>query len=136
MNTVYMGENIYVGALGLTKLSLLAFYLRIFQHQYWFRIAVYSTISIIILSTTIISVLTIFQCHPVPYFWNKDIHNGVCLDLNGLAYANSGMSILQDITIITLPIPVVLRLNMETRRKIGVAFMFAVGGLYVLTLFL
>ena len=84
-----------------------------------------------ILGTSTISLLTIFQCHPVQYFWNKDIRSGTCLDENALAYANSGLSIAQDIIIIALPIPVVLKMNMDTKKKIGVAFMFAVGGLYV-----
>ncbi|CZR68219.1 uncharacterized protein PAC_18118 [Phialocephala subalpina] len=124
----YIAENIYVVVLGLTKISILAFYLRIFQHQEWFRIGVHTLICITILSTAIISILTIFQCHPVTYFWDKDIKDGACLNQNALAYANSGMSIAQDIMIIVLPIPVVVKLNMDIRRKVGVAFMFAVGG--------
>jgi hypothetical protein len=131
ISLVYIAENIYVVSLGLTKLSILLFYLRIFQHQPWFRISVFTMISIIVLSTAIISLLTIFQCQPVQYFWNKDIRSGSCLDENALAYVNSGMSIVQDIIIIVLPIPVVLKLNMDTKKKVGVAFMFAVGGLYV-----
>jgi hypothetical protein len=39
------------------------------------------------------------------------------------------MSMIQDIIIIALPIPVVLKLNMDQQKKIGVAFMFALGGL-------
>ncbi|KUJ17812.1 uncharacterized protein LY89DRAFT_747710 [Mollisia scopiformis] len=125
---VYIAENIYVVALSITKLSILALYLRVFQHQHRFKIAVYALIFVIILSTTILSALTIFQCHPISYFWDKDIHNGACLDVNALAYANSGSSIAQDFMIIALPIPVISKLNMETRRKVAVGFMFAVGG--------
>lgn len=126
---VYIGENIYVVSLGLVKLSILSFYLRIFRHQDWFRAGVYAAIFIMIVGTSIISLLTIFQCHPVQYFWNKNIKSGICLDQNALAYANSGLSIAQDLLIIALPIPVVLKMNMDNRKKIGVAFMFAVGGL-------
>ncbi|KAF8851272.1 hypothetical protein BDZ45DRAFT_750855 [Acephala macrosclerotiorum] len=124
----YIAENIYVVVLGLTKISILVFYLRIFQYQKLFRMGVNTLISLTLLSTTIISILTIFQCHPVTYFWDKDIKDGACLDQNALAYVNSGMSIFQDIMIIVLPIPVVVKLNMDIRRKIGVTFMFAVGG--------
>jgi hypothetical protein len=49
--------------------------------------------------------------------------------VDALAYANSAMSMAQDIIIVVLPIPVVLNLNIVQHKKIGVAFMFALGGL-------
>ncbi|KAH7330522.1 hypothetical protein BKA65DRAFT_597565 [Rhexocercosporidium sp. MPI-PUGE-AT-0058] len=123
----YIGENIYVAVLGLIKISILAFYLRIFQLQVPFRVAVYVTIVFIVLGTVTISLLTIFQCQPVAYFWDKDLH-GTCLDLNALAYANSGLSIMQDFLIIGLPIRVVWKMNLDRKKKLSVAFMFALGG--------
>lgn len=65
------------------------------------------------------------------YFWDKDIKGGTCRDLNAISYANTSMSIIQDLLIITLPIPIVVKMNMDWKKKIGVAFMFALGGLYV-----
>jgi hypothetical protein len=72
--------------------------------------------------------MTVFSCHPVAYFWDRDLH-GQCLDVNALAYANSGMSIAQDLIVIALPLPVLTKLNMSMKKKIGVVFMFAVGSL-------
>ena len=125
---VYIAENIYVAVLAITKLSILAFYLRIFRHQKPFRTAVYTVGSLVILSTVVISILTIFQCHPIRYFWNRDL-KGACLDVNALAYANSAMSIIQDVAIVALPIPVVWGLQMNTKKKVSVGIMFALGGL-------
>lgn len=51
------------------------------------------------------------------------------MDLNRLAYANSAMSIIQDLLIVILPLPVLVKLNMGRKKKIGVGFMFAVGSL-------
>lgn len=84
----------------------------------------------IAISTIIIFLMTVFSCHPVAYFWDRDLH-GQCLDVNALAYANSGMSIVQDLIIIALPLPALTRLNMSTKRKAGVGVMFALGSLYV-----
>jgi hypothetical protein len=39
------------------------------------------------------------------------------------------MSIIQDLLIVSLPLPVLWKLNMGRKRKIGVGFMFAVGSL-------
>ncbi|KAL5313541.1 hypothetical protein ACEPPN_017961 [Leptodophora sp. 'Broadleaf-Isolate-01'] len=127
---VYIGENIYVAVLGLVKISILTFYLRIFQLQIPFRIAVYTTIVFIVLGSASISFSTIFQCRPIAYFWDKDLH-GKCLDVNALAYANSGLSIVQDFLIIGLPIRVVWNMNLDRKKKWSVAFMFALGGLYL-----
>ncbi|KAH6719479.1 integral membrane protein [Leptodontidium sp. MPI-SDFR-AT-0119] len=123
----YIGENIYVAVLGLVKISILTFYLRIFQLQIPFRIAVYTTIVFIVLGSASISFSTIFQCRPIAYFWDKDLH-GKCLDVNALAYANSGLSIVQDFLIIGLPIRVVWNMNLDRKKKWSVAFMFALGG--------
>jgi hypothetical protein len=124
---VYIAENIYVAILGLVKLSVLVFYLRIFP-QTWFRYTVYGALVFVIVSTTIISLLTIFQCKPIAYFWDRDLH-GKCININALAYANSAMSIVQDVLIVVLPIPVLSKLHLGRKKKIGVIFMFAVGSL-------
>ena len=126
--SVYIAENIYVAVLAITKLSILAFYLRIFQHEKIFCIAAKTISSLIILSTFLISILTIFQCHPIPYFWNRDL-KGTCIDVNALGYANSAMSIIQDVSIVALPIPVVCGLQLNLKKKVGVGIMFALGGL-------
>jgi hypothetical protein len=124
---VFIAENVYVWNLTITKLSLLVFYVRIFPYS-WFRWASFATIALIGVSTTIISFMTIFSCHPVPYFWDRDLR-GTCLNVNALAYTNSGMSIAQDLIIVLLPIPVLSKLNMDVKKKIGVGLMFAIGSL-------
>jgi hypothetical protein len=117
----------YVVDVALSKVSILAFYLRIFPHT-GFRYAAYGTIAMIAASTIIIFFITVFACDPVPYFWDKDLH-GQCINLGALAYANGGLNIAQDLIIFALPLPVLTKLNMTTKRKIGVGFMFALGSL-------
>ena len=125
---VYIAESFYVVDLALTKISVLVLYLRLFPYK-TFRYAAFATIGMIALSTTIIFFVTVFSCHPVAFFWNKDIRGGTCINVNTLAYANSAMSIIQDLLIVALPLPVLVKLNMGTKKKIGVGFMFAVGSL-------
>ncbi|KAH9222263.1 hypothetical protein DL95DRAFT_518658 [Leptodontidium sp. 2 PMI_412] len=124
----YIAENTYVVVLSVTKLSILFFYLRIFQSRYWFCVQVWATVALICVSTSIISVMTIFQCRPIPYFWDRDIKGGGCLDLNALAYANSAMSMAQDVIITLLPLREVLKLNMSLHKKVITTLMFALGG--------
>lgn len=125
----YISWSTYVIVLGLIKISLIIFYLQIFL-QRKFRIICYIVLVYIIASTLVIFLATIFSCLPVEAFWNRDI-KGKCLDINALAYANSGSAIAQDIIILILPLTVIQKLNMKRYQKIAVGLMFSVGTLYV-----
>jgi hypothetical protein len=125
----YISWSTYVIVLGLIKISLIMFYLQIFVERK-FRIACYIILAYIAISTLAIFLATIFSCLPVKAFWNRDI-NGRCLDINALAYANSGSAIAQDIIILILPLSVIRKLQMKRYRKIAVGLMFSVGTLYV-----
>jgi hypothetical protein len=74
-------------------------------------------------------IVTIFQCHPVSYVWNKDLHNGKCVNFNSATWANAGINIFQDILIVGLPISEVRGLKLGQRQKIGLYAMFGLGGL-------
>jgi len=124
---VYIGWNLYVIILGLVKASLIALYLQVF-HDRQFRIICYIVLGYIAVSTLIIQFLTIFACTPVQSFWDRDI-KGKCLDVGAIGFANSANAILQDLVILTLPMPSLFKLQMKMWRKIAVAFMFAVGTL-------
>ncbi|KAH9205839.1 hypothetical protein DL95DRAFT_235651, partial [Leptodontidium sp. 2 PMI_412] len=126
LRSLYIAESFYVITLAATKISVLLLYLRIFPDKS-FRTAIFATIGMIALSTAIIFFMTVFSCHPVAFFWNREIRGGTCMDVNKLAYANSAMSIIQDLLIVILPLPVLAGLNMGRKKKIGIGFMFAVG---------
>lgn len=125
----YIAENTYVIVLSVTKLSILFFYLRIFKYRYWFCVQVWATITMICVSTVII--MTIFSCHLINFFWDRDIKGGTCLDVNALAYANSAMSMAQDVIITLLPLREVLKVNMSQQKKVATSLVFALGGLHV-----
>ncbi|KAF4783621.1 CFEM domain-containing protein [Colletotrichum scovillei] len=98
---VYAAEIVYVFVLLFAKLSLVVFYLRIFTVPK-FRIAAYTLIGFLIVGQVVIGFLTIFSCHPIELFWNKDIHTGACLDVNQ-------------------------RLQMNRNKKVSVAMVFLLG---------
>ncbi|KAF9877083.1 hypothetical protein CkaCkLH20_05349 [Colletotrichum karsti] len=126
LRLLYAAEIIYVFVLLFAKLSLVVFYLRIFTVTR-FRISAYALIAFLVVGQVIIGFLTIFSCHPIELFWNKDIHTGGCLDINQLAYANSALAILQDLIILALPIAMLPGLQMNNNKKISVAIIFLLG---------
>ncbi|KAK2010439.1 CFEM domain-containing protein [Colletotrichum eremochloae] len=123
---LYAAEIVYVFVLLLAKLSLVVFYLRIFTVP-TFRTAAYSLIGFLVVGQVVIGFLTIFSCHPIELFWNRDIHTGSCLDVNQLAYANSALAIIQDLIILALPIAMLPGLQMNRNKKISVALVFLVA---------
>ncbi|TDZ68423.1 Satratoxin biosynthesis SC1 cluster protein 4 [Colletotrichum trifolii] len=126
LRLLYAAEIVYVFVLLFAKLSLVAFYLGIFTVPR-FRIAAWSLIGFLVVGQVVIGFLTIFSCHPIELFWDKNIHTGGCLDINQLAYANSALAILQDLIILALPIAMLPGLQMDRSKKISVAAVFLLG---------
>jgi hypothetical protein len=115
--------------LGLIKLAMVIFYLRLFPYDR-FRFAAWASLGFVIATTLAIFFTAVFQCNPIPLYWNKDL-KGQCLNINALANAGGAVSISTDVLIVALPIPVISKLRLGWKKKIGVVFMFAVGSLYV-----
>lgn len=126
----YVAQSFYLVCLGLTKLSLLCFFLRIFPNK-TFRLVVYATMLVTALSTTIFVFLQIFQCVPVSYNWEgwKGEFDGShrCVDVNRLVVSAASFSIFLDVVIIVLPLPLLLGLKMSWHKKAGIVLMFSLG---------
>lgn len=72
----------------------------------------------------------VFQCTPVRRAWQLDIP-GKCINYNATAWANAGLNIFQDFLIVLLPIRELRSLQISSKKKVGLYFMFGVGSLYV-----
>ena len=68
-------------------------------------------------------------CVPVSDFWNTALE-GRCLP-EGIWYLNASIQIATDVTIVVFPMPVLGRLKLPRRVKVGVMLVFGVGVLYV-----
>ncbi|KAL2205430.1 hypothetical protein CC79DRAFT_1256850, partial [Sarocladium strictum] len=125
----YIDEPFYLVTLALTKVSVLCFYLRIFPTR-TFRYTAYAAMAFIIIPTTICLFLQIFQCRPVHLIWDgwlsKEWEDN-CLNINVLAYVAGSFSIAQDLMLIVLPMPWLVRLNIGLKTKLGVMLMFSLG---------
>jgi hypothetical protein len=125
---MYVNEMLYFTQVLMIKLSILAFYLRLFpgmvlRHIIWATIGV--TVSLII----IFNLLTAFQCRPIAYYWKgwDGEMEGHCLSISALGWANAASSILLDAWMLGIPLSQLKRLQLHWKKKIGVALMFGVG---------
>jgi hypothetical protein len=125
---VYICELLYILTIGFVKLSLLFFYLRIFPKRS-LRIICWATILFCILSSSAFILVTIFQCAPIQFVWDKNIKGGKCLNYNAVAWSNAAINILLDLIIIVLPIRETLSLQLNLKQKVRLVVMFCVGGL-------
>ena len=72
----------------------------------------------------------ILACHPVSRNWDANV-DGVCVNRTALYIATAVTNIVTDLALISLPIPLVLNLNMPKSQKVYLFLMFVIGCAYV-----
>ncbi|KAL8820355.1 MAG: hypothetical protein Q9223_001404 [Gallowayella weberi] len=109
------------------KFSVLVFYHRIFPIRKFTQWSI--AIGIIIVAWFIAFIISQFlSCWPLQFWWDKSIPGGHCVNLNHIAYyVTSPPDILTNIAILVLPIPWLWGLQLETRRKFALTFIFFLG---------
>ncbi|WAO89006.1 CFEM domain-containing protein [Fusarium falciforme] len=127
----YATQILYILIQVSAKASLLAFYSRVFTSR-TFRIAVWSAAAFLIGHGVIFLGLVIFQCTPIASVWNRNIE-AKCLNLTAIGYAGAVFSIVEDIAILILPIPELLKLQLGGRKKAALLFMFSIGSFACVT---
>ncbi|KAH7249541.1 hypothetical protein B0J15DRAFT_58510 [Fusarium solani] len=127
----YATQILYILIQVSAKASLLAFYSRVFTSR-TFRIAVWSAATFLIGHGLIFLGLVIFQCTPIASVWNRNLESK-CLNLTAIGYAGAVFSIVEDIAILILPIPELLKLQLGGRKKAALLFMFSIGSFACVT---
>jgi hypothetical protein len=69
---------------------------------------------------------TVFSCIPVERAWNPTVP-GHCLNPIYLPYVSGISSSALDLYTLVLPVPVVVGLNMDLKRKLKVVAVFGIG---------
>lgn len=132
LQDVYPSAWLYNASTAMIKISLLIFYLRL-SPQKWFRVAIWVTIAIITMYTLGICIPLIFSCKPISMNWDPYITEGTCLNRPTLYILTAATNIISDLILFVLPIPMVIKLQIPTRQKIGLVGIFGVGSLTVIT---
>ncbi|PQE28883.1 integral membrane protein [Rutstroemia sp. NJR-2017a BBW] len=118
---------IYAWAITFPKLSILAMFLRIFTQRYH-RITVTVIASILIASAIATTLVSIFECKPVAFFWDKTIPNGRCPVNSTKFYLWASLpNIITDVMMLILPQPSIWKLHTSRSVKLGISFTFFTG---------
>ncbi|KAI0478574.1 hypothetical protein GGR56DRAFT_630884 [Xylariaceae sp. FL0804] len=119
-------------AYGLIKISVVLFYKRIFLINRRFRIAANTVLVAISIFIILSFFLMLFDARGVSSFWTTPP------TLEGTEYvpglypptlitAFACLDVVLDVCVLSMPIPIVFRLNLSMQRRVGIALIFLLG---------
>ncbi|KAL0265347.1 hypothetical protein SLS55_001312 [Diplodia seriata] len=145
-----VSAGIYLTGVALAKISILIQYIRVFVGTKTI-IASWATVAFIVTCCLVCFFGGIFACSPVEKFWNPTIP-GTCINYLAIWYARThtrrslhlfrtfeltiiehrylhcSMAIATDLAIVVIPLPTIVNMNLENKKKWSLAFTFALGG--------
>ncbi|VUC30842.1 unnamed protein product [Clonostachys rosea] len=127
MKMVFAVEIIFCVIITLIKTSLLIFYWNIFSVSRLQRNTIIGTATACLIWFIVFLCLTIFQCHPVQYIWEKLNQKEYCIPSPPILLSMEITNLFLDIVILAIPTFVVSRLNLSTPKKVSVLGIFLLG---------
>jgi hypothetical protein len=124
----FAGRPIYQIGISFFKIALLISYLRLLQgtNNKAYRIVVYCTIAGVFLTHLACAFSLIFACTPVDKSWNP-LKDGTCLPPGPSFTAYAIVTIISDVVVAVLPVPLLLKLNIQKEKKFGLIGIFTLG---------
>jgi hypothetical protein len=115
------------------KTSILFQYLRFFVHQ-TFRQLAWALMAFVLVGGSALLLTSSLSCLPVAFNWDKTIPGGYCINQPPVWYTMAGFTIVTDIAVLVLPMPVLKSLHLPKRQKYSLMATFGLAGLYVYSL--
>ena len=123
---IFIAACIYIVSLLGYKMSILFLYLRIFHIDKVFRYCTW-TMMFITFGYLFSNLWTqIFSCQPIAKYWRPETP-GHCVNWVKAFYAYGSLNFITDLLIFVLPLPMVWRLHLSLKEKIGVSMIFLLG---------
>ena len=113
-------QIMYKMTINITKLSICLMLLRMIDRSnsrfmgLSYKPLCYTVMSYVVSCGIASVVVTVFQCTPVRYAWDRS-HPGRCIDLTAWWFAGAGLNVAGDIVVWALPYPMLW--NLKVRRR-------------------
>ncbi|KAH8655846.1 hypothetical protein BX600DRAFT_553013 [Xylariales sp. PMI_506] len=117
------------------KIAILLLYQRIFEvgsTARWFWWAIKICLGLAVSAEGAYLIVICVQCVPLAGMWDTSITDAKCIDLDAVALTGAIMSIIADLVLITLPMTVIFKLQIDRRKRIAVSFVFAIASVGVI----
>ncbi|KAK1676801.1 hypothetical protein BDP55DRAFT_608412 [Colletotrichum godetiae] len=129
---LYAYTFIYGTACAATKISILLFYQRIFllstASSPSFKISLTLGYVLSIAYPIIIWATMANACSPISFYWNQFVgEQGKCIDINTFYLALAIINMVNDVIVLLIPIPQILKLQMSGRKKAAVCSIMLLG---------
>ena len=111
------------------KTSLILLYYSVFWVVRWFKWEFIVAWIIVVLYFIVDLLVGALECSPVPFFWDKTIKGGTCINQNQFYRWNGVANLLIDFMVLTLTLPLIWRLKLKSRQKAFCKRGFSVGNL-------
>ncbi|KAL4781997.1 hypothetical protein BJX76DRAFT_305009 [Aspergillus varians] len=126
----YAVTLIYVPMVFVIKIALLTVMLRIFAPDRQKVLIIWTSIIILLLYYIPAFFIKIFFCRPISAYWlGTAATGGSCLNQRSVIIADSSISIVSDLWILILPVPMLWSLQMSMMKKLRVIGILGAGGL-------
>ncbi|PLN78369.1 hypothetical protein BDW42DRAFT_202212 [Aspergillus taichungensis] len=123
---IFVAQVMYKVVITINKTSFLCLYLRIFI-QPVFRWLCFAGIAFLNCWGLGYILVTIFQCRPIAYFWDKSIANPNCVDTKAQWLSYAIINIVCDALILIMPLYPISQLRLPRAKRFGLAGIIALG---------
>jgi hypothetical protein len=124
---LWICELLYASSIAFSKLAILCFYWRVFQHTS-IRYAIIGLLIAVSIWITIRTFMVIFHCVPVQAYWDKSIQGARCpFNEANFFFATILIHTTMDCIILILPVIEVMKMTLPLSQKLAVVGLFTSG---------
>ncbi|KAL6362431.1 hypothetical protein LRP88_03713 [Fusarium phalaenopsidis] len=124
----YASTVVYCPAAFFTKATILLLMARVFAVERRVSKGIRIFIWCLLLGYVPIEFLRIFTCFPIRTYWDPSVNNAHCLNQRKIFFSSLSLSIVTDLIILIVPIPLTWKLRMPLRKKIKIVLLLGAGG--------
>ncbi|RSL86735.1 hypothetical protein CEP51_002626 [Fusarium floridanum] len=124
----YASTVVYCPAAFFTKTTILLLMARVFAVERRVSKGIKIFIGCLLLGYIPIEFLRIFTCFPIRTYWDPSVKNAHCLNQRKIFFSSLSLSIVTDLIILIVPIPLTWKLRMPLRKKIKIVLLLGAGG--------
>ncbi|KAH8696952.1 hypothetical protein GQ44DRAFT_665978 [Phaeosphaeriaceae sp. PMI808] len=130
LKVMAISGTFYVISIMLTKLSILAFFVR-FVPLGNLQVIIYITMAIVAIYSLVTSFQWVYACRPLEKYWDLTITGGSCINWLKIGVFSGVMNTITDSIILILPVIILRNLRLPKWQKISIIIVLMTGGFVV-----
>ncbi|KAH8779056.1 integral membrane protein [Hyaloscypha finlandica] len=128
----YADAILYGPTAYLTKVTLLLILARTLTPYKRIMALIWGSMGAMLAFYIFVAILKIRICTPIDLFWDPNVQ-GSCWNEHLILIADTVMSVVSDLVILALPMPLLWSMQMPVKKKLGIAALLGAGGVATAT---